>query len=291
MYFLCFNWHDIFQNAIGCTIGSFVAICISYLLYLGTNKNATKNKIAEEKNQLKAFALMLANALKMSKQQTSAFESFLLEVKKHDSEFPLPIIYPTAELARIVNTITIEKTGLAYMKFFSNDNSAKEFTDIIKGVDFLYAEFTELYSHIKRANQNHFERKVRFSNVFDVSSKFINNYWLNNKEDKIAISLLMAKHNFDTQRKDLSDLEIVKSLFFEPVNQLVLSLVKQDFENFYLNELFFYTSKGKEYYKDIIVGYEKFEKEIETILGDLDSQIKKLENDSSEILKAKIDAL
>ena len=122
-------WNDVIQNAIGGTIGSLLAIVISFFIYWltirQTNASTVKANKESEDNQLRAFAVMLKDTLKVAKKQLEAINKFVEEIKKQPNEFPVPSMYSMGSLKRVINTITIERTGATYMKYFPSKDSAK----------------------------------------------------------------------------------------------------------------------------------------------------------------------
>jgi hypothetical protein len=282
-------WNNVVQNAIGCAIGSIVAIGFSYLIYRWTIKqnNATiieANKLRES-NQLKALAVMLQDAIKMVKNQSKAIKKFIDELKKQPNEFPKITINPLGNLKRIIDTITIEGTGLTYMKHFSSKNSAKEFTSILELIDYLYAEFQGLEGLIQRASLNHHDRKIAVSKVFDYTNKLVLDYISRMPEiDIICQGIKQIKINFDNNRGSFDNIGSVNALFFVPLNNFIREMLNKGVKTDYSLELVYATSRGIEYFENIGSGYTKFENEMIGIETEVNINLPKLEAAASKIL-------
>jgi hypothetical protein len=145
LYFLFVSkyWSDVIENAIGCTIGSLIAIVVSLIIYWLTIRGAEKSsrRAGEllERNQLIAFALMIRDAINFTEKQSANARKFIDALKNHPNTFPLLQMQPLGTLKRLIDTITVEKTGLTYMKYYPGKNSAKEFIGILDTVDYLHA--------------------------------------------------------------------------------------------------------------------------------------------------------
>jgi hypothetical protein len=95
-------WNSVIQNAIGCAIGSIIAIGISILIYWltirATNRAAREATKLREANQLRAFALMLELAMEMVSKQVESIKRFVSDVESHPSTFPIPAMNPLGRL-------------------------------------------------------------------------------------------------------------------------------------------------------------------------------------------------
>ena len=284
-------WNDVIQNAIGGSVGSIIAIAVSFLIYWltirETNASAIKTKKDRESNQLKAFAVMLQDAIKMTKSQSAAISEFIEKIKKHPNEFPVPIIYPLGNLKRIIDTITIERTGITYMKYFSGKGSAKEFTSILEIIDYLYAEFQGMVGLTQRASLNHYDRKLAVSRAFDDSNKLVIDYIERMSEaDVFSQKIRQIKINFDTNRGSVDNIDSVNTLFFLPLNNFIKRLLSNGTKTNYILDLFYITSRGIEYFEYIASGYKKFENEMIGIESEVKENLRKLESVSLKILNS-----
>lgn len=285
-------WNNVIQNAIGCAIGSVVAIGISILIYWltirATNK-ATRQAIAtSETNQLSAFALMLELALEMVTNQVKNLREFLASIQAHPSTFPIPAMHPLARLKRITDTISIEGTGLVYIKYFPKQDAAKEFTKLLDHIDYLYAELNGLQEMIKLASLNHQDRLLRLSAIFDQTDKFvIDNIIIANKTDEIAKRIRQQKAAFVKSRNSPDEIEPLYSFYFSPITQLLADYIREGGEDPTYSQLVYLTSKGKESYGYIIAGYSKFEKELDVIIAEVSKNLATLTQMSGTLLNSR----
>lgn len=224
-------WNNVVQNSIGCAIGSIVAIGISILIYWLTIRaanNATRKATStSETNQLSAFALMLELALEMATNQVKNLNEFLVGIRAHPSTFPIPAVNPLARLKRITDTISIESTGLVYIKYFPKQNAAKSFTKILDHVDYLYAELNGLQEMIKFASLNHQDRLQHFSAIFDQTDKYIiDNIIIPNRTEDIAKRIRNQKAVFVKSRSSPDDIEPIHNNYFSPITKLLAEYLR-----------------------------------------------------------------
>jgi hypothetical protein len=285
-------WNNVIQNSIAGTIGSLIAIVVSILIYKWTTKDgeaAKKEAIAlKESNQLKAFGLMIQNGIKMATDQSKAISAFIEELKKQPNEFPKILIHPLGNLKRIIDTITIEETGLSYMKHFSGINAAKEFTSILNYVDYLYAEFYQLEGLVQRATLNDYDRKMEVSKMFDYANKLVLDYIIHiQPTDSLGQRIKQIKNDFDQNRGRPDNLNSVKNLFFIPLNEFLQDILNRGIKTPFYLELFYASSKGREYFEYIESGYLKFENEMKGIETEVNTNLPKLKLASVRILNSK----
>jgi len=283
-------WNDVFQNAIGCAIGSLAAIGISIWIYRETirqsNKAISNEKIQDETNQLKAFKLMLEAAIKTADKSIGYIDEFILSLKKYPVEFPL--LYQTSygSLKRIIESISVEKTGKSYMKKFPVENSPKEFLLILEVIDYMYAEFGGLYDLVKRASTNHTERLMKVSDDFDVADKILIDHTseMNFKleEDKKVMEVKMTFINKRTNSYDMLELY---NLYFIPMKELMMERLKRnpgnDFEKNYTYEI----TKGIYDYEAVGVGVDKFVLTMDKIRISASDNLNKLKMHAEKILQ------
>jgi hypothetical protein len=284
-------WNGVFQNAIGCGIGSFIAVLASIYIYRRQTRENNKSMLAaielKERNQLKAFSIMLKNAIDPVTKQSQNFEALITEAMKFPTVFPLLKLHTWGNLKRIIDTITVEHTGLAYMKHIKSDNSAEEFTSILNTVDYLYFQMSGLPSFLERSSLNHSERQIEYRDVFDSVDTLIRNYVSTARaEDKIAIRITKIKGDYLLNRVDETDLLYTYSKYVIPVIEFMKELVYSNAINKFVEELTFLASKAEAFYKSIEVGYEKFADEVKVMKRDIDKNLSRLENDSKALLQS-----
>jgi hypothetical protein len=183
-------------------------------------------------------------------------------------------MHPLARLKRITDTISIESTGLVYIKYFPKQDATKEFTKILDHIDYLYAELNGLQEMIKLASLNHQDRLLRFSAIFDQTDKYIkDNIIIQNRTDEIAKRVCQQKDVFVKSRISPDEIGPLYNLYFSPITQLLAEYLREGGEDKTYAQLVYLTSKGEEYYGYIIAGYSKFEKELDGIIAEVNKTL------------------
>jgi hypothetical protein len=293
---ICINayWYSVIQNAIGCAIGSIVAIVFSFYIYWRSNWNnnrlAKNEKLADELNRLRSFKLMLQRAIKNSDELIKHIGEFIPKLKAHPNEFPLLIITPLGNFKRITETITVEKTGAAYTKHFPGVDSIKEFTSILESIDFLYDAFLECRDVVQRASLNHFDRVMKVSDKFDIADKLLIDVTSDPRNHNVILKdLLEAKANFIKERGELSNIDSVYNLYLLPMRIIMAALIKGGIMNDFIREYTHNITKCIEYYLYIGSGYDKFVLEMEGIEKSLKENLANLEGKAKKILERDLD--
>ena len=296
--FICISgyWASVFQNAIGCAIGSAIAILVSFFIYWLTNRHnkqtAKREKLADEINQLKAFKLMLQRSIKNTDQLIDHVDVFIPKLKNHPTDFPLLEITSLGNFRRIIESISIEKTGTSYIKHLPSDNAVKEFTSILESIDFMHDAFIGMQEVVQRASLNHFDRVKKVSNRFDIIDKMAIDVISDPRSQSQIIQRIGAiKTNFINERGDLSNVESVNNFYFLPMQSLMREVVSAQMFHPFVVDFSYNLSKGIEFYIQIGTGYDKFVSEMEGMEKTLKENIEKLKGLSEKILKKDLDSL
>lgn len=284
-------WNSVFQNAIGCAFGSLAAIIISIVIYKETvreSNEAVKNeRLTSETNQLKAFKLMLQEVIRISNKMVEFIEEFIPALKTQPSKFPKVQVTSLGSLKRIIDTITVEKTGMTYMKYFVSEDSTKEFLDILKVVDYLYSEFGEFQEVVKRASLNHTARLVRVADILDLADKILlDNIGSANDVPAITQRINSIKENFSRNRGDLSDMSSVNNLYFVPMRDLMMNVLGNDMVNDFTKNFTHTVTKGIEYYNQVRSGYDQFISEVGGILSTVNENLPTLKTNAGKIINS-----
>jgi hypothetical protein len=252
---------EVLQNAIACTLGSIIPIVASVIIYVssvGKNEKARLSAKAEEDtNNLKAFAILLLKGIKVSKQQAENIKQFNESLSRPFIEYPLLAYIPSNDLKRVIDSITIEKTGLAYMNSFSSvPNVAKEFTEILSCIDYLYLAFEQLPEMMKMAILNDLERKKEMRQIFHSSYKLLETFML-----KVTTGDSIYPHiqdigqtliNFQKNHKSNYDTKFYYDSFFLPMYQNCINLIQNDIRDNFIISFTQQTNEGKQMYEHIL---------------------------------------
>jgi hypothetical protein len=259
----------VLENAFGCLIGSAVAIIISILIYQRGNRSAYRAEEnqrlaneallhADELNQMRAFRVLLQRSIRTSEIWSEGIKKFITELKEHPVEFPLLLMTSIANLKRIIDAITVEKTGRTYMKHFPSENSANEFISILESVDYLYAEFNQLPETVKRASLNHNDRMIQVSEKLDAADELILENLEEMGDSQLSKDIQNIKTNFAKNRGEISDIHSVNELYFIPMRDLMQKVLESNFMNEFVKNYTYAITKGIQFYSYVGNGYDRF---------------------------------
>jgi len=298
-------WQSVVQNAIGCTIGSFLAIGVSVLIYWFTiRKSVESAKVAiflEEQNRIKAFSLMVSDAKYVVEKQLKHIDSYIELLKEHPVNFPKITLVPIGKIKRIVDTITVEKTGFAYMRHFSNQDAATEFTQMLDYFDYFFSEFSALADFVKTATLNHIDRANQYSELLDVLNKSIVENLSSLRQEPSGVMdirqglsgvmnrIVEIRSNFMRARRGADDIEIAKKFLVLPLLRYLETLGGELISESEFCRGWYYTSSQLiEYYNRLPDGYSKFRDEMIGVRQNVEENLMKLELSSARLLGSEL---
>jgi hypothetical protein len=283
-------WNDVFQNALGCAIGSAVPIGISFYIFWLTNRHnrrvAEREKLADQINLLEAFKVMLQRVINTSDILVKNIGEFIPKLGTHPNVFPLLKIVSVGHFKRLIGTITFEETGAAYTKLLPSPDSINEFTSILEIVDYLYDAFGELKETTKKALLNHEERIFKVSDLYDDMDKFvIDNIEILGTESPLMREMGKIKSN---QSKNMgekfNDVDGIYNYYFLPMRDLMAKLKEDGFVNDFTRKFTYKISVGIEYYSYLDLGYSNFISELTEMNKSLKEHLEKLKFSAEKIL-------
>jgi hypothetical protein len=286
-------WNGVFQNAIGCSIGSGIAIAISFYIYWLTirenNKTLRIEKKIKEENQLKAFSLLLSKAIDDVNDQLKGLKTFNEEIKGKPHDFPRFVCKPNITLKRIIDQITIEKTGLTYVTFFNKSTSSNEFLAILNIVDCLFEEISNLSKSIDIARNQISDMRMGISDSHNNIIDKIMEYPANKDYLKvIAEDLSKIVLDFKATEDNFIDIHKVNDGFFTPLDICLKDAIKANQNEPSLLNLFTHNNHAIWSYKALISQYDYFEKAFSEMYEVIDVYLEGLKKFSSTILKSKL---
>ncbi len=172
------------------------------------------------------------------------------------------------------------------MKYFLGQNSAGEFISILESVDYLYAEFNQLYEMIKMASLNHQDRLNKVSDKFDIADELILENLEYLEEINLNNDIQKIKTNFAKKRGDLSDIHAVNSLYFVPMQQFMRKVLESGHMDKFVKNYTYAISKGVEFYSYLGNGYERFYDEMVEIENKINTNIAELKVRADNILRS-----
>lgn len=292
LFLLSKYWEDVFQNAIGCAIGSAAAIAFSILIYWLTNRD-NRMQINKEnqdsiKDQLQMFQFLLEDVVKTSEKTLGYIDKFILDLKEQTVVFPILSITSLGNFRRIIDTNAFDKTGKSYKKYFSEESSLQEYRDIINSVDHLFSIFDGLHSLLERATDNHTERLLKVSEAFDLADKILIDTF-SKLEIKSPVVRQMAeiKLKFVSDRKNAYDMEGLYNLYFLPMNELMKKIITSGVQDDFIVNYTYELTKGIDCYKSVHIGTEKFSETMTSINQSAEKSLNKLKLQVGKIAQEK----
>jgi hypothetical protein len=252
-----------------------------------TNRAAREATKLREANQLRAFALMLELAMEMVSKQVESIKQFVSDVESHPSTFPIPAMNPLGRLKRITDTISIENTGMVYMKLFANENPTIGFTKILDYADYLFTELSGLQEMVKYASLNHQDRLLKLSAIFEQTDKYIiDEILIAKKRDEMSTRIQQVRLEFNKSRSSPDEIAPLFNNYFSPLTQLIRDYMLREGQDETYLKLIYLSSKGEENYGYIITGYAKFAKELRGIIDEMEKNLKLLRTTSQPLLNS-----
>lgn len=113
-------WEAVLQNAIGCTIGSLLAILASYLIYsLSTKQSRADQQLEKSTNEEEAYALfglLMQNVCQASETMISNIDEFTKDLSQPNDNFPDLKYIPLNNFKRISELQDLQKLLFAFTK-------------------------------------------------------------------------------------------------------------------------------------------------------------------------------
>ncbi|HEY1872383.1 MAG TPA: hypothetical protein VGG71_15070 [Chitinophagaceae bacterium] len=235
---------------------------------------------------MKAFKILIEAAIKTSDKMIVSIEEFILSLKTHPVVFPLLSTMSFGNLERVFNSVTVEKTGKSYLKFFPDENALKEFLSILELVDYLYAEFGGLHSLVERASINHTERLMRVSNAFiDADKILIDNVKNMDIKNPIVRQIFATKLTFLEKRRDEYDIDALYNLNFKQMKEVIIDLLRRENNNEFAQKYIYELTRGIDDYKAVGVGFGNFITTMTNIQNKAKENCTKLKENSKNILQ------
>lgn len=253
---LCISdyWQSVFQNALGCAIGSFAAILVAigiyYKQYSDNEKSKKKKDKEEQENILKYFSISVKNAIGLVEHQYKNNLDFISDFKKEPLMIPLISYVPLSEIKRIINNNSYDKIMLAYLDRFLKKNALNEFSEIMSILDYLYLELDMLPKNIENIKLYDHERKIKFKEYFNDIIKSIEQIIVHgNNDDPIKKRYYELYEIFQNNAKDIKS---TYNNFITPINKYTLELLQQGNNNRDLEQLVIITRDCIQLYSEII---------------------------------------
>jgi hypothetical protein len=179
-FWSCQYWAGVVQNAIGCTIGSFVAILVSYWIYRRTTRNDRRNRANEAKDVLLYFKQTMETIIRIAKDQTANVQRYCDDIEENDLELPYLSFLPMYSLKRIAEGTSLDRTLVAYIRQFPSESNVKEFEALISAVEYFLAQFLLLPEEMRSTRLYDHERKTQYQKIYKEAYDLLGFYIMTN---------------------------------------------------------------------------------------------------------------
>lgn len=227
--FLLEYWGSVWQNAIGCTVGSFLAVFFSYLIYRFGLKKTEELKYREQDREradsLKYFSELVSNIIETTHQQIAMIEEFREQIGTYPAKFELMTVLPIYDFKRVSENLFLDKLMLSFTS--KGDGSVKEFRKIIIDVDYLTTEFSFLPEQMKSGRLIYEGLVEELYKLTLDCGKTINNYLLSlEKDSKHADALFQFLESTKGDSLDIKDAHGYHNLYIEPLNKVLIGIIQ-----------------------------------------------------------------
>src|SRR5258708_6416700 len=247
-------WKSVIQNGIGCTIGSFLAIWISYKIYRRTTRKADLDRVTQTQQEnidiLLNFKRTIQAILSISKNQTENIKKFVSEIHKNDLEIPLFSFIPIYNLKRVAEN-NLDTLLIVYRRQFPGEESLKIFNNIISNIEDIYSQFLLLPEQLAKVQMYDHERKTKFQEIFAESFAILGQYMLTQdpaNPSAAAKEIEPTMIEFQQKHSDNYDIDFYYKYFLVPMNDTMVALLSGLDKNQKFVELAQSTRNGKQMY-------------------------------------------
>lgn len=219
-------WKSVFQNGLGCTMGSILGIIITYAIYRATTK---QNRLEREsldasnnRNTREYFSIAVKSMMAICEQQRNNLVDFQKEIAKDPTTFPLLGYVPMYEFHRVSQSQNLDKVLLSFTSVSpANRNIVTYFSNLIAAVDYLNAQFDAVVKQMEKAQMYDHERKITLQNMFTQINGLVIDF-LSSKtytySDNFREVIKNIKANYESKKKKPTILMFAFNEFIEPLN-------------------------------------------------------------------------
>ena len=286
-FWSCQYWVGVFQNAIGCTIGSLAAIAAAYLIYWLTNKHSRIDRAQEAKDLLIYFKGLVANVIQIAKNQTSNIEAYCLSIQEYDLQPAILRFLPMYNLKKIAEGDSMDRILIAYIRAFPGPADAIDFSNLISKVEYLYSQFLQLPEELNRTMIYDHERKMQLKRIFQNAYALLREYTLQaemmdptNLFDKIQ----HVVDQFNKHSVENYDIAFFNQYFFVPLNDILHAELVDGDPLPVIVSLSHLTREGASLFLEIKSQNQGSRRNMLEIIPSLQTAISQLETHASKVL-------
>lgn len=173
-------WGAVWQNAIGCTLGSLAAIGVTIVIYLCTTKGSREEKEREksrnEREAFDLFVLLVRNVCQASAILIENIHQFSQDLLNATDDFPELKYAPLNDFKRLSELQDLQKFLFSYTSRFPQGQTAvKDFVEIMAKTDYLQAQFTAIPLQVEKGATFHHQRQLRIKELIEQSDDTLKN--------------------------------------------------------------------------------------------------------------------
>jgi hypothetical protein len=230
---LCFYipeyWQNVFQNAIGCTLGSLVAVWIAVAIYRRQTRDAAMARASVEQQEqndlLRYFSISLDEIVRMLTDQSENIKNYIDKLQKDPLGDNLMTFVPLSSIKRLTDgNVPMDKLLISYVDNFSHTKDAlKTFSEIFAVLDYAYLELSYLPVTIERVLTQDQSRKLKFSEYYKIAWDEVGSFITTLDEtDPANIRLRELLASFREGKAANDDIQYHHDRFISPINDIAL---------------------------------------------------------------------
>jgi hypothetical protein len=279
-------WENVGQNAIGCTLGSFLAISFSYVIYrvsVRKEEGVKQREVQMERNNtLKYFSELIKNIIQTTHAQVHCIDEFKDTVVGSVDKFPLMTMFPLYDFRRVSENLPLDKVLLSFTA--SGKNSVLEFREIIGNADFLTAQLS-LISELLRSGKATHEKLFEEMYILVKECKVqVDGHLMRLKTDNESANKLYEFLQFGKQNAVIvNSVSSYYTRFILPLNRLMIEIIQYD-RSMEFQSLYDLTVEGIGLFERIVEQNRIIAQEFEGISGKIKSVLTVLEENAKEYL-------
>lgn len=226
-------WETVIQNAIGCTLVSFLAITASYwIYYLSTKRTRKDQQLEKSQNEREAYdliVLLVQNVNRSSEHWIKNIRDFSQDLMKSSVDFFELKYIPLNNFKRLSELQDLQRFLFAFTKLYpKKDTAVKDFANILAKVDYLQAQFIAISQQVKKGRYFNHQRKVQLKGLIEQSVDTLRNIFLSlPASDPIVVEFKPIINQYCQQRQLKSPLSYHILQFIQPINDAIVSMQKR----------------------------------------------------------------
>ncbi len=164
-------WAAVFQNGLGCTMGSLLGILISYLIYRASTAQNRRDRELLERNTHTStrnyFSLLVRGMLTTLTQQLKNLTTFQKEIAADPTEYPLLHYSPMHEFRRVTDNQNLDRVLLAFTTLNGGgQQTINHFSNLINNADYITAQIDEVVKQMEKAQAFDHNRKKQLQSLY-----------------------------------------------------------------------------------------------------------------------------